>query len=114
MKWHKEKADDEAEYEFIVKQVVPLHNVQDELLGGIRLTLNADHISRELIDELREQVQLNPGKERLHVRLNNPLRRHAVDLTSRSAAIRITPAFYQWLKRKRNDGILSFGIVEKS
>ena len=114
MKWHKEKDDDEAEYEFMVKQVVPLHQVQEELLGGIRLTLNADHISRELIDELREQVQHNPGKERLHVRLNNPMRRHQVDLTSRSAAIRVTPAFYQWLKQKRADGVLDFNIVEKA
>ena len=111
--WHKEKDDNEAEFEFMVKQVVPLHNVQDELLGGLRLTVNTDGVTREFIDELNEQVKNNPGKERLHIRLNNPLRRHLVDLTSRSAAIRITPVFYQWLKNKRNDGILSFSLLEK-
>ena len=112
-RWFKEKDDNEAEYEFMVKQVVPLHNVQEELLGGIRLTINTDSVTREFIEELNEQIKNNPGKEQLHIRLNNPLRRHLVDLTSRSAAIRITPAFYQWLKAKRGDGVLDFSVIEK-
>ena len=67
-----------------------------------------------MIDELKDIIQANPGQERLHITVFNPLNRQHVALTSRSLPIRVTPRFYKWLCMKRAEGLLDFKVVEKN
>ena len=110
-KWHKEQPDNEAEFEFVVKDVVTLNRVQGERMEGIRLQMPVDKLNRELIDELNEQVKSNPGNMHLHLQLRNPLRSQNVDLTSRTGSVHVSPTFYQWLKTKRSEGLLNFKVL---
>ena len=113
MKWFKEAPDEEAEFEFIVQQVNMLNEVQEKRTEGIAIRLSLDKISAETIDELSDQIKANPGQGRLHVSIYNPLNRQQVALTSRSKAVRVTPAFYRWLCNKRMEGALEFKAVER-
>jgi DNA polymerase-3 subunit alpha len=114
MKWFKEGKDEEAEFEFVVQRVDMLSDVQDNRTDGINIRLSLEAVTQETIDELADIVQANPGKGRLHVSVYNPLTRQQVALTSRSLPIRVTPKFYQWLSMKRQEGVLTFNVVEKS
>ena len=113
-KWFREAKDEEAEFEFVVQQVEMLNESQDKRTEGINLRLAIDAVTPELIDELKDIIQANPGQERLHITVFNPLNRQHVALTSRSLPIRVTPRFYKWLCMKRAEGILEFKVVEKN
>ncbi len=113
-KWFREAKDEEAEFEFVVQQVEMLNESQDKRTEGINLRLAIDAVTPELIDELKDIIQANPGQERLHITVFNPLNRQHVALTSRSLPIRVTPRFYKWLCMKRAEGLLDFKVVEKN
>ena len=113
MKWFKEQPDEDAEFEFTVQQVSMLNSVQETRTEGISIRLSLDKISNETIDDLADQIKSSPGQGRLHVSIYNPLNRQQVALTSRSHAIRVTPAFYRWLCNKRLEGALDFKVVER-
>ena len=114
MKWFKEGKDEEAEFEFVVQRVDMLNEVQDKRVEGIALRLSLPAINNDIIDELVEHIKANKGNERLHVYVYNPLNRQQVALTSRSYAVRITPAFYKWLSQKRLEGVLDFEVIAKN
>ncbi len=114
MRWFKEAPEEEAEYEFVVQHISMLNEVQDARTEGINLLLRLDSINNEMVDELADQIKNSPGKLRLHMQVYNPMTRHRVALTSRAAAIHVTPSLYHWLCTKRQDGVLSFNVVEKS
>ena len=111
MKWFKEGKDEEAEFEFVVQRVDMLSEVQENRTEGITIRLSLDAVKPETIDELADLVEANPGKVRLHVTVYNPLNRQQVALTSRAHAIHVTPQFYKWLSRKRQDNVLDFSVV---
>ena len=113
-KWFREAADEEAEFEFVVQSVEMLSDVQDKRTEGLNIRLLLDAVNQELVEELVDKVKANPGNGRLHVTVYNPLNRQQVALTSRSLPIRVTPAFYKWLDRKRTEGVLDFKVVEKA
>ena len=113
-KWFREAKDEEAEFEFVVQQVEMLNESQDKRTEGINLRLAIDAVTPEMIDELKDIIQANPGQERLHITVFNPLNRQHVALTSRSLPIRVTPRFYKWLCMKRAEGLLDFKVVEKN
>ena len=113
-RWFKEAPENEAEYEFVVQNVDLLKDVQDKHTDGIRIDLPITQLSRELISEIGDKMQQNPGNGRLHLQVSNPLNRHQVALTSRTYSIHVTPQLYRWLTRKRQDGVLDFEVVEKS
>jgi DNA polymerase-3 subunit alpha len=110
-RWFKEAKEEEAEYEFMVQNVELLKDVQDKQTGGIRINLPISQVTNELVEELSEQIERNPGNGRVHLQVTNPINRHQVALTSRKFSIHITPHFYRWLQQKRQDGILSFGVI---
>jgi len=113
-KWFKEGKDEEAEFEFVVRKVEMLKDVQQQRTEGINISLRLDRLTPDIVDELTEQVttKANKGEGRLHITVVNPINRQSVVMTSRSHAIHITPSLYRWLDRKRQDGILDFRIVE--
>ena len=113
-RWFKEAAEEEAEYEFVVQNVDLLQDVQEKHTEGIRLNLALNRLTSELIDELDDQIQHNPGKQRLFIQVQNPINRHQVALTCRKYGIHVTPHLYRWLNRKRQEGVLSFNVAEKS
>ena len=112
-KWFKEGKDEDAEFEFVVQRVDMLNEVQDKRVEGISIRLSLPAITPDVIDELADQIQANKGTERLHVYVYNPLSRQQIALTSRSYAVRITPAFYKWLCTKRLEGTLDFNVIAK-
>ncbi len=112
-KWFKESKDEDAEFEFVVQRVDMLNEVQDKRVEGISIHLSLPAITPDVIDELADQIQANKGSERLHVYVYNPLSRQQIALTSRSYAVRITPAFYKWLCTKRLEGTLDFKVIAK-
>ena len=111
-KWFREGKDEEAEFEFVVQKVEMLNEVQEKRTEGINICLSLNKLTQETAEELTEQVRENKGQGRLHISVYNPINRQIVTLTSRSNAIRVTPKFYQWLDRRRQDGILNFKVVE--
>ena len=113
MKWFKEAKDEEAEFEFVVQRVDMLSDVQNNRVEGINIRFSLDAVTPESIDELADLVDANPGQERLHVSVYNPLNRQQIALTSRSYTVHISPSFYKWLDRKRQDNILNFNVVSK-
>ena len=113
-KWFKEGKDEEAEFEFVVQKVEMLNEVQDKRTEGVNIGLRLDRLTPEIADELTDHIKASKGQGRLHVTVYNPINRQNVTLTSRSAAIRVTPAFYRWLNRRRADGVLEFKMVDKS
>jgi len=113
MKWFKEGKDEEAEFEFVVQRVDMLSEVQDNRVEGLNIRLSLATVTPEVIDELADQVDANPGKARLHVSVYNPMNRQQVALTSRNHAIRVTPVFYKWLNQKRAEGVLDFKVISK-
>lgn len=113
MKWFKEAKDEEAEFEFVVQRVDMLSDVQANRVEGINIRFSLDAVTPESIDELADLVDANPGQERLHVSVYNPLNRQQIALTSRSYAVHISPSFYKWLDLKRQDNILEFSVVNK-
>ena len=108
--WYREKNDDQAEFEFVVQNVEMLNETQDKRVKGLTIRLALETVTSELIDELTDKIKENPGQERLHVNVFNPMNRHQVSLTSRSLPIRVTPRFYKWLMQKRLEGILDFRV----
>ena len=113
MKWFKEAPDEEADFEFVVQSVDMLSEVQDKRTEGLNIRLSLDTVTPELIDELADRIDANPGKGRLHVSVYNPLNRQHITLTSRNHAIRVTPNLYKWLSQKRQEGALAFNKVER-
>ena len=113
-KWFKEGKDEEAEFEFVVQKVEMLNEVQDKRTEGVNIGLRLDRLTPEIADELTDHIKASKGQGRLHVTVYNPINRQNVTLTSRSAAILVTPAFYRWLNRRRADGVLEFKVVDKS
>ena len=113
-RWFKEAPENEAEYEFVVQNVDLLKDVQEKHTEGIRIDLPITQLSRELINELGDKMQQNPGNGRVHIQVTNPINRHQVALTSRTYSIHVTPRLYRWLTRKKQDGVFNFGVVEKS
>ena len=114
MKWFKEAKDEEAEFEFVVQHVDMLSDVQNNRIEGINIRFSLDSVTPESIDELADLVEANPGQERLHLSVYNPLNRQQVALTSRSYAVHVSPDFYKWLDTKRQEGLLVFSPVEKN
>ena len=113
-KWFREGKDEEAEFEFVVQKVEMLNEVQEKRTDGLNISLSLNTLTPELADELTEQIKTNKGKGRLHITVYNPINRQNVALTSRSAAIHVTPVLYRWLSRRRADGVLDFKVVEKN
>ena len=113
-RWFKEQPEEQAEYEFMVQKVEMLNEVQEKHTEGVNITLPLNSLTPEITDELSEQIKHSKGHGRLHITLYNPSNRQNVALTSRSAAIRVTPGFYRWLSRRRTDGVLDFKVVDKS
>ena len=115
-RWFREQPDEKAEYEFIVQKVEMLNEVQDKRTDGLNITLPLNRLTAEVADELTEQItaKQNKGTGRLHISVFNPATRQSVALTSRSAAIRVTPPLYRWLARRREEGVLDFKVVERS
>lgn len=110
-RWFKEQPEENAEYEFMVQKVEMLNEVQEKRTEGINITLPLNRLTREVADELAEQVRSSKGHGRLHISVYNPTNRQTVALTSRDHAIHVTPGFYRWLSRRRQDGILDFKVV---
>ena len=113
-KWFREGKDEEAEFEFVVQKVEMLNEVQEKRTDGLNISLSLNALTPEMADELTEQIKANKGTGRLHITVFNPMNRQNVALTSRSAAIHVSPALYRWLSRRRADGLLDFKVVEKS
>ena len=110
-RWFKEQPEENAEYEFMVQKVEMLNEAQEKRTEGINITLPLNRLTREVADELAEQVRSSKGHGRLHISVYNPASRQTVALTSRDHAIHVTPGFYRWLSRRRQDGILDFKVV---
>lgn len=113
-KWFREGKDEEAEFEFVVQKVEMLNEVQEKRTEGLNISLSLNALTPEMADELTEQIKENKGTGRLHITVFNPMNRQNVALTSRSAAIHVSPSLYRWLSRRRADGILDFKVVDKS
>ncbi len=112
-RWFREQPDEQAEYEFVAQRVDTLGDVQDQRIEGINLQLSLNDLSGELIQDLQDQIKANPGNNRLHISVYNPMNRHRVSLTSRGHSVHITPAFYRWLCVKRMEGTIDFTVVTK-
>ena len=97
----------------MVQRVEMLSEVQDKRVEGLNIQLQLDTVNRETIDELTDIIKANKGTARLHVSVYNPMNRQQVSLTSRSNAIRVSPAFYKWLCNKRSENMLDFNVVTK-
>ena len=112
-KWFREGPDEKAEFEFVVQSVETLNETQKKRSEGIQIRLALEAVTPELIDELADKIQENPGQGRLHVTVFNPLNKQQVALTSRSLPIHVTPRFYKWLVLKRAEDVLEFAVSEK-
>ena len=110
-KYHKKMPQAEAEYEFVVKKIDMLQDVQENLTDGLNVRIALNALTPQLINEMTEEIDQCPGDQRLHIQLYNPINRHLVPLTSRSKTIRVTPRFYKWLVMKRMEGVLDFNTV---
>ena len=113
LRFFKEQSEEEAEYTFTVKSVDLLQDLQEKRTDGIRLNINLNALTPDLIEDLQEEAKSNQGKGHLHLTIYNPLNRHHVALTSRKDHVRVTPRLYKWLCAKRQDGVLTFDVVGK-
>ena len=109
-RWFKEQPDETAEYEFIVQHVETLSDAQAQKVTGITIQTHLQNLSRELVEELHDQLSKSKGNARLTFVVYNSTNRQKVEMTSQTFAIKVTPKLYRWLCEKRQDGILSFTV----
>lgn len=107
-KWFKEKAMNEAEYEFVVQNVELLQHIQDKYLKAVCINIPVENISEMLIGEIVTQCKRNKGKIGLCVRIEDG--HNSLEFTSRMYNIAVTREFYQWLKRNKSDDYITYGI----
>ena len=114
-RWFKEMPEEEAEYEFAVRHIEMLSEVQNKRTDGIRVQLALNQLTKELIDEMKEHLEdkKNKGDLHLHLQVYNPINRQHVGFTSRKVHIHVTPQLYKWLCIKRHEGVLDFAVVPK-
>ena len=98
MRWFKEQADEQAEFELNISNVELLKDVQDLYGKGLTLRISLMNLDNELIEELNEQCKKNPGKGQLHIQIADPIHNYLIHMTSKSRYIRITTDFYRWLQ----------------
>jgi uncharacterized Fe-S cluster-containing radical SAM superfamily enzyme len=109
-RWFKEQPDETAEYEFIVQHVETLSEAQAQKVTGITIHTYLDNLSRELVDELFDQVSENKGHARLSFVVHNSINKQQVEMISQTFTIKVTPKLYRWLCEKKQDGLLTFTI----
>ncbi|MCQ2311691.1 MAG: DNA polymerase III subunit alpha [Paludibacteraceae bacterium] len=108
--WFKEKPINEAEYEFAIQQVELLQEVQEKHLEELIIKIPIENVTRELSDELTEQVKNHKGKARLTVEVKDPSGHNTVRFTSQSYTVHIDKAFYHWLRMRILEDTLTIAI----
>ena len=109
-RWFKEQPDETADYEFIVQHVETLSEAQAQKVTGITIHTYLDNLSRELVDELFDQVSENKGHARLSFVVHNSINKQQVEMISQTFTIKVTPKLYRWLCEKKQDGLLTFTL----
>ncbi|MCQ2341150.1 MAG: DNA polymerase III subunit alpha [Paludibacteraceae bacterium] len=108
--WFKEKGIEEAEYEFSIQQVELLQEVQDKHLEELVIKIPIEQVSKELTEELTEQVKAHAGKAGLSIEIKDASEHNTIRFTSQSYTVHIDKAFYHWLKLQTMEGVLSIEI----
>ena len=108
--WFKPKNMEEAEYEFVAQQVELLKDTQDKHLEMLTLRIPIENVTKELNDELSEQISAHPGRAKLKIQISDASQHNMVTFVAQSHPIRMDKEFYHWLKLKELDGVLSHKI----
>ena len=107
MRWFKEQADEQAEFELNITNVELLNEVQDLYGKGLTLRISLPNLDNELIEELNDQCKAHPGKGQLHIQIADPIHNYLIHMTSKSRYIHITTDFYRWLQMQEKIQIIT-------
>ena len=108
LSYYKEVPMEEREYEFVVSDVQALTDMQATRMEQLTIHLPLDRLDAGLIAELQEQTTAASGDLSLHLRVSDSIKRNVVTFTSRNTRVRITPEFYEWLRAKQAEEVLSY------
>ncbi|MBQ0137222.1 MAG: DNA polymerase III subunit alpha [Bacteroidales bacterium] len=106
--WFKEKPLEEAEFEFVIKQVELLQEVQDKHMEELTIMLPIEQVTQELIMDLTETIKKHPGKALLKIEIHDPSEKNIIHFTSQSYTVHVDKEFYHRLKVKKSEGVLNF------
>lgn len=111
-KWFKPKPIDEAEYEFDIQQVNLLKDAQQHIMKSLTLQIPIEAVQPDIINEIVDQCQKNPGNARLQIMVFDSIRQNVVTFNSLAYTIHVSSEFYHWLKDIENRHNIIFQINE--
>ena len=85
-------------YELKVGSVELLPDVKDTLLQSMTITILAEHLSEELVDDLITLIKESPGKTDLHIHIRDGEGQHQVLLKSKTCKITATNKLVSYIK----------------
>lgn len=87
----------EGELEFSIRKINLLSSVKDELISSVTLKINPEFINTEMINELKEQINMNKGETELRFLFLEPDDRISLQMFSRSIRVRLNNEFISYL-----------------
>ena len=99
----KQRFRDSALYDLKVTDVKYLQTVKDSTLTKITISVNTDKLDAQVVEELNEIINENPGKTQLFFQLRDSQGKNHVLLTSRSVSIDIRSRLLQYIEQQ--DGL---------
>jgi len=87
----------EDELEFSIKKINLLSSVKDELIKSVTLKINAEIISPELINDLRELIRQNKGETELKFMFIDNEDKISLPMFSRTMRVRLNNEFISYL-----------------
>ena len=99
----KQRFRDSALYDLKVTDVKYLQTVKDSTLTKITISVNTDKLDAQVVEELNEIINENPGKTQLFFQLRDSQGKNHVLLKSRSVSIDIRSRLLQYIEKQ--DGL---------
>lgn len=99
----KQRFRDSALYDLKVTDVKYLQTVKDSTLTKITISVNTDKLDAQVVEELNEIINENPGKTQLFFQLRDSQGKNHVLLKSRSVSIDIRSRLLQYIEQQ--DGL---------
>ena len=106
-KYFKPKPIEEAEYEFALQQVQLIQDAQKDL-RCITLNIPIENIQPDLIDELSEITEKNPGNTPLNIQVFDTIKQNII--TFNASPISVNPSVYHWFKDLKAEDVLDYKV----
>ena len=102
---------EQAEYEFNVKGMEELKEMQNRNIKELRLNLCVDSITPDFNEELISILEKSAGTASFSMQIFDELHRNKILMVSKKYKIRITKDLWQWLQTYAKKDIISFEIL---